>query len=76
MKRLAVFIGVAVGVCAFFILNLLDLNFAYNFFNLFYYGFGQDKFITIGFIAFGLSFLFWIFLGAFIGWLLDRNLKN
>ena len=65
-------IGGIIGVVLFVILNYLDLNLAYRFFNSFSYGLGQDKFITVGFISLGLSFVFWILIGVLIGWVVDK----
>ena|SRR3989344_5946043 len=68
-------IGGIIGVVLFVILNYLDLNLAYRFFNSFSYGLGQDKFITVGFISLGLSLLFWILIGVLIGFLIDKIKK-
>ena len=65
-------IGGIIGVVLFVILNYLDLNLAYRFFNSFSYGLGQDKFIIVGFIALGLSLLFWIIIGALMGFFVEE----
>ncbi len=73
MKYKGTLIGGIIGILIFIVLNYFDLNLVYLLFNSFDYGLGQDKFITIGFIALGLSLIFWILIGALVGWFVEKR---
>ena len=72
-KGIFVVFGGILGFVLFLISNYFNFNFLYGFFNTFSFGLGQDKFITKGFIALGLSVVSWILIGGIVGWIYGKK---